>query len=370
MAFDQREPGEDEKQLCWNCGWKVKNEIFASYGSRIRIVHTSLNVGIWQIGSKWMIRDQPNDQSMGNDFMTQNFLREQSGHSIPILKEMRLLSEPTDKVCLTLMSRAQGVGLDTVWADLSVEQKASYRHQMRDILKQMRSFTSPVCAKVNGDLMNDGTIGYCHRRSPPSCYKMGRTNDEWLENISRELRQGLSEKHDTKDPVLIEEKFQELKKNFPRSEPYVLTHCDLNFTNIIVKDDKIEAIIDWEYAGYMPWWVERYFTEVGGTDQSDELFGPLWEEIGGDHQTFIDHIFQPVRQVVSTWKGGSWNPNVTHPNKGNKWLRPGFCKCQPYAGSFEYTLIGKELEHVTHFDTCISLTDPGVSEGGGVDVDG
>lgn len=369
MLFDRRQPGEDEKELCWNCGWKVKNELLASYGSRIRIVHTNLNVGIWQIGSKWMIGDQPNDQSLGNDFMTQEFLRQQSAsHDIPILKEMRLLSEPSDRVCLTLMSKAQGVGLDTVWDDLSDEQKTSYRHQMRDILKQMRSFTSPVCAKVNGDLMNDGTIGYCHRRTPPSCHTMGRTKDEWFENISSELRHALSRNHGTKDPALIEEKFQELKRNFPSSEPYVLTHADLNFTNIIVKYDKIEAIIDWEYAGYMPWWVEEWFICHNDSDQPDELFNPIWKEIfGHDQQTFLDEIFPAVQQVCSACR--AVDQYVTHPNRSSKWLWPGFCKCQPYAGYFEHILIGKDPEHTTHFDLGPTSTEPGVGGSGGLDVE-
>ena len=365
----RRADGEDEKELCWNCGWKVKHELSASYGSRIRVVHASFNVGIWQIGSNWMIRDQPNDGSLGNDFMTQEFLRHQSGHNIPILKEMRLLSEPTDKVSLTLMSRAQGVGLDTVWDSLSVDQKASYQVQMRDILKQMRSFTSPVCAKVNGDLMDDGTIGYCLRRRQPTCHKMGRTNDEWFGNISSELRQGLARAHREKDPAAIEGKLQELKNNFPRSEPYVLTHADLNLTNIIVKDDKIEAIIDWEHAGYMPWWVERWFAVVGATPQSMELFNPIWEELDSNYQTFSEQVVEPVHRVCGKYRMGVSNGYVSHPKYESRWLRPGFCKCQPYAGAFEYTLIGKELEHATHFDVGPTSTDPGVGGGGGLDVE-
>ncbi|KAK0124183.1 hypothetical protein ONS95_009165 [Cadophora gregata] len=349
--FHNREEGEDEKELCWNCGWAVKNELLSSYGSRVRIVHTRRNIGIWQIGSKWMIRDQPNDHSLGNDFITQTFLRHQPGHSIPILKEMRLLSDPNDRVCLTLMSRAQGVGLDTIWDDLSEEQKTSYRHQMRDILKQMRNFTSPVCAKVNGDLMDDGTVGECLRRTSPTCHKMGRTNDEWFENLSSELRFGLSRIHDTKDPVVIEEKFQELKRTFPSSEPYVLTHADLNFTNIIVKDNKIEAIIDWEFAGFMPWWVERWFTVVGGTDQTDELFKPIWEELEGDYETFKTNVVKPVHKAHGTYQMSISDQYMSHNNNRNRWLRPGFCKCQPYAGYFENVLTGEKLEHVTHFDT-------------------
>lgn len=95
-----------KEELCWTCGWTAYDESLASYGSRIRIAHTRSNLGIWDVGSRWMVRDQPNDASLGNDFMTQEFLRKQPGLDIPILKEMRVLSEPTDKVVLTLMSKA------------------------------------------------------------------------------------------------------------------------------------------------------------------------------------------------------------------------------------------------------------------------
>jgi aminoglycoside phosphotransferase (APT) family kinase protein len=86
---------------------------------------------------------------------------------------------------------------------------------------------------------------------------MGRNTEEWPGSSEKELRLGLSRIHKTKDQAVIEEKFQELKKKFPKSEPYVLTHGDLNSSNIIVKDNKIEAIIDWEVSAYLPCWAER-----------------------------------------------------------------------------------------------------------------
>jgi hypothetical protein len=115
-----------EEKLCWSCGWSAYDELTSSYGSRIRIFHTHGNIGIWEVGSRWMIRDQPNDASLGNDFITQEFLRNQPSLDIPLVKEMRklrLLSALMDKVDLTLMSRAQGVGLDKIWHTLSLQSK-------------------------------------------------------------------------------------------------------------------------------------------------------------------------------------------------------------------------------------------------------
>ncbi|TVY83318.1 hypothetical protein LSUE1_G004785, partial [Lachnellula suecica] len=237
-----------DDELCWSCGWTVYDQMTSSYGSRIRILHTNGSTGIWAVGSRWLIRDKPNDTSLGSDFMTQEFLRNQPNLDIPLIKEMRKLSAPTDKVDIILMSRAQGVGLDTIWDTLSLEQKKNYTNQLGNALKQLRQFTSSTAKKVDGSLMEDCLIGNCYRRTAPTCKKIGRTLDKWFEILEKDLRFGLSRQYKTEDPLVIDEKYEELKKNFPKSEPYVLTHGDLNLTNIIVKDEKIEAIIDWEYS--------------------------------------------------------------------------------------------------------------------------
>ncbi|KUJ21281.1 uncharacterized protein LY89DRAFT_552705, partial [Mollisia scopiformis] len=247
-----------KEELCWSCGWTQYDELFASYGSRIRIRHTRGTLGIWDVGSRWMIRDQPNDASVGNDFMTQEFLRQQPGLKTPIIKEMRVLSEPTDKVVLTLMSRVQGVSLMDVWLTLPPKEKRGYADQLGKCITEWRKFTSPIAAKVNGEPMDDLMFGFCKRRRPPMCKKVGFTNEEWFKNLEPELRTGLSSIHKTKDPLIIEEKYQELIRGSPKSEPYVLTHGDLNTSNILVKNGKIQAIIDWEMAGYLPWWAEQY----------------------------------------------------------------------------------------------------------------
>lgn len=39
---------------------------------------------------------------------------------------------------------------------------------------------------------------------------------------------------------------------FSPEEPFVLVHGDLHGRNIMMKDEKIEAILDWEFAGSFP----------------------------------------------------------------------------------------------------------------------
>lgn len=362
-APDDREPGwvnsnapknaqyylkycdDPKEELCWACGWTAYNETLSSYGSRLRIFHTKGNIGIWEVGSRWLIRDQPNDASIGNDFITQEFWRSQPNLGIPLVKEMRKLSSPTDKVDLTLMSRAQGVVLETIWETLSPEQKANYTDQLANAMKSWRQFTSPVAKKVDGELPNDCLIGNCLRRTAPTCKKIGRTTDEWFKNLERELRYGLCRFYKTADPAFIEDKYQELKRNFPKSEPYVLTHGDLNFTNIIVKDDKIEAIIDWEFAAYLPWWAERFLCYLGGRSFYNELFDPLWAKVDPemDKATFRKEVLDNLNPVLRAW---DWSRLAAkHPGYAASWLRPAFCKCKPFAGQFRSREIGNQPEH-------------------------
>jgi aminoglycoside phosphotransferase (APT) family kinase protein len=132
-----------------------------------------------------------------------------------------------------------------------------------------------------------------------TCKFVGKTTDDWFNGMDAELRCGLSREHKTKDDTVIEAKLQELKNNFPTGPPYVLTHADLNTGNIIVNNGKIIAIIDWEVAGYYPWWVERY-TMVHRMvhDACCDLYHMIWPKLYPEQnqEQFWEQVGIPVRQ--------------------------------------------------------------------------
>jgi hypothetical protein len=136
-----------------------------------------------------------------------------------------------------------------------------------------------------------------------------------------------------------------LKANFPECEPYILTHGDLNLSNIIVKDDKIQAIIDWEVAGYMPWWAERWLSLLHGDPStgSDELMNPIWAKIDAEvnEETFQKYIIDTIAPVTQAWTMAVREHDGFH----DRWLRPPFCECQPYGGWFKNDKIGKPWVH-------------------------
>jgi aminoglycoside phosphotransferase (APT) family kinase protein len=251
--------GAKPHELCWVCGWTTTEQVQTTYASRVKCFRTRENCGMWNLGSKLILKDSPNDGCLpGNDYMTQKFLRSQPGLKIPLVKKMELLSEPTDKTHFVVMSRAEGMPLSHLWLDLEEPERDQIRDQLVDILNELRQFTSPRAQKVDGSPLDDRILGKC-RVSTPNCKKIGFNTDEWFENIAEELKIGLANMHDTKSRAVAEQLFQKLKDNFPKSEPYILAHGDLSWGNIMVRkeDLKITAILDWEHAGYYPWWAER-----------------------------------------------------------------------------------------------------------------
>jgi len=79
--------------------------------------------------------------------------------------------------------------------------------------------------------------------------------------------------------VDVDKKVVQLKANFPRGGLYVLIYGDLYIENIFILDDnpekkfKVSAIIDWELAGFLPLWVERFCAELPES---------AWEILGDD----------------------------------------------------------------------------------------
>jgi hypothetical protein len=321
-----------EQELCWSCGWNTRNQRFSSYGSRLRVIHTRENSGIWTLGTRWILRDQPNDRFLGNNYMTLKFLHKQPNLTIPLPKEIRTLSESTDSIYLTLESRVSGDTLMLVWPALNQEEKASYSHQLANAIRQLRQFTAPRPQKVDGSQLDDNIIGACFKSGPGNCFKIPYNVEEWLDGLGPDLRMGLSRFHDTTDPVIIEEKFQELKACFPDCGPYVLTHGDLNFSNIIVKDGKIQGIIDWERAGYYPWWMERRASYMIPSNDANELFDPIWEELMPEldckkwAELIEDKMFPAERAFGHC--------SHTHPGDVTCWWKPSFCESRDIQGDF------------------------------------
>lgn len=82
--------------------------------------------------------------------------------------------------------------------------------------------------------------------------------------------------------------FENVKKRFPKSEPFVLTHCDLNLGNIMVRNGQVVGILDWEYAAYLPVWYEYISASFAFTEMDVEWKKVLRGRLGVHGDAYDD----------------------------------------------------------------------------------
>jgi aminoglycoside phosphotransferase (APT) family kinase protein len=329
--------------LCHNCKWNERHEHYSAYTSRVSVLHVRANKALWNIGPNWILRDEPNDYTLANDCDAMEFLQSQNT-TIPVPKIHRL-SGPTDKFHLTLMSRAQGEPLYNVWHTFTQEQLQSIAKQLGGYIRQWRQFTAPRAQKVNGERLHDLLVGTC-RGWIPECKRIGYTTEEWLDDLSPELRKGLATEDESleQDPQRLDQLLHELKDGFPKGGPYVFTHGDINPSNIIVSaEGKITGIIDWERAGFYPWWAERFFAQQIPDVRFREMLDMIQDDIcpGYNRATFVDKINRHVGRARNIFEAC---PRL-HRGEENVWVRPPFCECKPYSGRIGQEDIGVAPTH-------------------------
>jgi hypothetical protein len=317
------------EELCRACGWDSYHELTSSYLPRLRIFRARLNSGLWVMGNDYAIWDRAGEKDMNNDYMTHQFLKEKRLKDIPILEEMHQYGKPSDPYHFVVMSQAKGAPLINVWPTASLEEKKGYADQLIAAIRELRQYTAPYPQRVDGGPLWDNILPHCNVRK--ACKNIGKTTEDWFNNMDDELRRGLGRQYNTTDDARINEKLKDLKKNFPDGAPYILTHGDLHCGNIIVNKGKIQAIIDWELAGYYPVWMERWAqSRRCQSDGCIELYRMVWGELEPqqDAKQFKEKVWGPIGEVEKVWK---YCP-ITHTEADNVWRRPKWCECKPLGG--------------------------------------
>ncbi|KAF7960938.1 hypothetical protein EAE96_000610 [Botrytis aclada] len=357
--------------FCHNCG--MTDPLAGSgYTSRVKIVYSRQNNAIWELGGPdgaWLLKDEMNiKDSKSVDYTVQKFLRD-ANTSIPLV-EMYKFGASDEKFHFTMMSRAKGVPLCDV-GDLCKEQKDDLMNDFVEHIRTLRQFTSPNMQRVDGGELNDMYIGNC---TGYGCVKTGRNEEEWLENLTPALRKHLLWKQFARNEAGLQnpkvrdawikkadEELVELKANFPVvGGPYVLSHGDLHTANIYCSNNnaenkwKVTAIIDWETAGYFPWWVELLRNPIvlrKGEEQLSGLFPP----------TFDMKDWKPMLKAIaalkSVWECGGGDGMGRHGKRGaNRWVGKELSKGRERRRQYLEWDMGWSQEHDDVYDP--ELTDP------------
>ena len=172
-----------------------------------------------------------------------------------------------------VMERIKGEVIGAGWVRRSEESKAQLLSQLKEMIQEMRELQpgeSTGVASVDG-----GSLFDC--RLPGPSLRFGPFRG--IRDFHRHLRSGME-----LDTGLGSE-IQNLIKQQNKDWPLMFTHGDLSSLNILVREDKIVGIIDWETAGWYPsYWEYTTACQVNPQNsfwinEIDKFISPMPEEL-------------------------------------------------------------------------------------------
>ncbi|KAF2459328.1 kinase-like domain-containing protein [Lineolata rhizophorae] len=172
-----------------------------------------------------------------------------------------------DNVVAIHMDFVEGQQLDELWPNMSESEKLAIAHQLRDILQTMRSIPS-----------DSGIIGSCKGGPARDCrricaYKGGPFQHQ------EDFNKFVLDLYEVTPTTIRDALTRSLRSDYR----ILFAHGDLTQRNIIVKDDKIVALIDWEYSGWFPeYWdyikfFERHSTNRDWKEYAKEIFPETYD---------------------------------------------------------------------------------------------
>jgi hypothetical protein len=172
-----------------------------------------------------------------------------------------------------VMERIEGDIIGNGWVRRSEESQARLLSQLKKMILEMRELQPPEnmgVASVDGGPIHDGRLG-------------GRTIHygpfKTIQEFHRHLRGGLEF-----NPKLDQD-VQDLIRQHDNTWPLKFTHGDLSSLNIIIRDDTVVGIIDWETAGWFPsYWEYTTACQVNPQNsfwinEIDKFLQPMPEEL-------------------------------------------------------------------------------------------
>lgn len=187
----------------------------------------------------------------------------------------RMLDHTTNDGLLSIeMDFVEGKTLLEEWSGLSTEQKLDIAKQLREILTAIRSLEpgpegKGISSSVGGPA-RDLRIYSCFEGGP---FPTEAAFNDWL--VAETYRS---------TPSNVVAAFREQMRDDHR---IVFAHGDLGQQNIIIRDGKVVALVDWEYAGWFPeyWDFIKFFTRGSSAKDWCEYAHVIFPE------TYFEQLF-------------------------------------------------------------------------------
>ena len=183
---------------------------------------------------------------------TMQFVRDRTSIPVPRILDSFVRNE-NQHACI-VMEYVKGETLDKVWPELTESQKTSIIQELKGYWEQLRSIEGSFIGCIDRTRCEDQFFN----RDEPDASGPFNAEAEFREGIKAALRSRAANS------------WTEMITKFVDAIPpagIVLTHNDFAPRNILIRDAKVVAIIDWELAGFYP----EYWEYVKA------LFWPDWQ---------------------------------------------------------------------------------------------
>lgn len=186
-----------------------------------------------------------------------------------------------------VMERIQGQELAKLWHHISDQTRASLLDELRQYFDELRALQPPTTFAV-GSCTGGSLQDFRQSRAPPPVrFGPFRTIQDFHSWLRDGLKQGEAANMEPADSDDVNEMIARQDGSWP---PPVFTHGDLNPSNILVRDDKIVGIIDWEMAGWYP-----HYWEYTSLKMASDLVNPVWYDN-------IDKFLNPLPEELKMEK--------------------------------------------------------------------
>ncbi|GES61250.1 phosphotransferase family protein [Aspergillus terreus] len=182
------------------------------------------------------------------------------------------------QMIVTVSDRVRGEPLDQVWHTMESSTQEGIKLQLRKELEKFRKCTQPYIGRIH----QQKTHNFFQRTGKESMgpFQSEKEFDKWC--LSRI------------ENVFVREFWRPCLPAMRRkSSRFVLTHGDLAARNIMVHDGQITGIVDWEYSGFFPEYME-YAVAMAIHDCIEDWWLPVLREVlepcGSMRLKFVDAL--------------------------------------------------------------------------------
>ncbi|RDW83577.1 uncharacterized protein DSM5745_03903 [Aspergillus mulundensis] len=233
-------------------------ELYNYMGNRVVLSHTTH-------GNAVAVKHKPSGAFVRSEAQMMHFA---STHGILAPKVLGCYDvEP--EVVATVTDVVPGQSLDKVWHDLTEAEREGVKRDLKEQVRLFRTITQPFIGRVH----NQETFNFFDRLHFRFMGPFGSEEDFDEFCLGRVKRKSGAA-------------YALWKRLLPgmrgrSSGRFVLTHGDLAARNIMVHEGRLSGIVDWEYSGFFPEYME-YACNFVVHDQHERWWLPVLKEVLND----------------------------------------------------------------------------------------